>query len=422
VRVPRPERITLANGLKLVLIPRRGLPHLSLKLVVPAGSVAEPAERAGSAALLAALLTEGTPRLGANALHARLDALGAAVHAEALHDAAVVEAHLLSETAPEALALLGETVLDPALPERELERVRAETLDALEARGDEPANLADDRLALEIFGAAHPYGRLVIGSEMTLEEITRADLFALHAARYRPGGSVLVAAGDFDVDDFAALVERALAGWSGAAAPVGYPPLPAALASGRRVEEPWEDAAQAEIRIGTLGMRRDDPEWIAGAVANYILGGSTITGRLGANLREAKGWTYGARSGFAAAIQPGGWAAETAVDVAVADAAVREMLDEMRHMRDALVPAEELRRAKDALILSLPHAFETPGAVVNRFVTIETFGLPADYWERYAAAVEAVQAEDVARIAQRYFDAERAVQVMVGTPRAGEVG
>jgi zinc protease len=161
-------------------------------------------------------------------------------------------------------------------------------------------------------------------------------------------------------------------------------------------------------------MRRADADWIPAMVANYLLGGSTITGRLGANLREEKGWTYGVRSGFAASLQPGGWTIDTAVDVEVVDDALREIAIELERFLAGPVPDEELQRAKQALILSLPRAFETPGRVVSRLGTVEAFGLPADYWERYPDAIRAVTAEEVLRVAREHFAPADLVRVVVG--------
>jgi zinc protease len=167
--------------------------------------------------------------------------------------------------------------------------------------------------------------------------------------------------------------------------------------------------------VAGLGMQRNHPDWVAAAVANYLLGGSTITGRLGANLREDKGWTYGVRSGFAAALQPGGWSIETAVDVEVVPRALEEIFSELERFRSEAVPDAELRRAKDALTLSLPRAFETAGRIVSRFATVEAFGLQSDYWETFAERVEAVTSEEITRIARTYFEPERLVVVVVGS-------
>jgi zinc protease len=414
-RLPAPERWTLANGLRVVAIRRAGLPQVVLRLVAPAGSAADPPEHPGTASLVGSLLTEGTRTLTADELNARIDGLGAAVEVSVGHDFAEIEAVLLSETLAEGVALLAEIATRPSFPEAETERVRAEALDALVARLDEPANVADDRAALEVFGADHPYGRPSFGTAEGIGAVPREALARLHAERYRPGGSFLVVAGEFDAAELRGALDSAFGAWAGEAAPLVYPaepPVPAE--AGRVLFARWEEAAQSEIRVGGGGLHRRSPDWVAGAVANYILGGSTITGRLGANLREDKGWTYGVRSAFSAGLAPGGWMVETAVDVEVAPDAVREIEGELRRMTEEPVADGELRRAKDALILSLPRAFETPAGLAARYAALEAYGLPRDYWERNPAEVEAVTADDVLRIARRCFDPARVVRVVVG--------
>ncbi len=414
-RVPRPERWVLSNGLRVAAVARRELPQVALRLVVPAGSAADPAAHPGTAALVGALLTEGTAAFGAEALNARIDALGASAHVQVGHDFAEVDLVLLSETLSEGLELFAEIVASPAFPAAEVERIRAETLDALEARLDEPANVADDRVSLEVYGEGHPYGRLTSGTPKAVGAVPREALVAFHAARYRPEGSVLVAAGDFDPDDLHALLERCLSDWEGVTPLLAVPPTPSLpVGAGRHAVVRWPDAAQGEIRLAGVGMERRSPDWIPAAVANHLLGGSTITGRLGANLREDKGWTYGVRSGLAAALRAGGWIVETAVELEVVEAAVAEILAELERFAGEPVSAEELRRAKDAMILSLPRAFESPGRIVSRFGTLEAFGLETDYWERFPERVEAVTPEEVLRLANEYFHPHRLVRVVVG--------
>ena len=414
-RVPVPERYELDNGLRVVAAPRAAVPQVVLRLVLPAGSVADPAEHPGAASLVGHLLTEGTTSMSADELNARLDLLGAALHPHVGHDFAEVEAVFLSETLEEGVSLFADVVTRPAFPAAETERVRAESLDALVARLDEPANVADDRTALEVFGAGHPYGHPSFGTEAGIASVPREALAAFHAARYLPRGAFLVATGDFDPAELRRLLESAFAEWAGESPRVAYPPSPELPAlAGRVVYAAWPDAAQSEIRIAGLGMPRSSPDWVAGGVANFILGGSTITGRLGANLREDKGWTYGARSSFTAGLAPGGWGADTAVDVEVTADAVREMLAEMRRLMDEPVGEEELRRAKDALILSLPRVFETPSGVASRLATLEAYALPRDLWDRFPALVEAVTADDVRRIARRHFNPDHVVRVVVG--------
>ena len=414
-RMPVPERWTLANGLRVMAIPHSGLPQVVLRILLPAGAAADPLGFAGTASLVGALLTEGTRMRSAEALNKAIDQLGASIEVDVGQDFAAADCVLLSETLPEMLPLLAEVLTAPLFPRTELERVRAETLDALAARQDEPAQVADDRTAREIFGAHHPYGRSVLGVPGQIRNIEPEALQSFHFRHYRPEGSVLLAAGDFDPMSFRKELETAFAGWEGTATQLQYPSLsPSPPAAGKQVRVPWQDAAQAEVRIAGRGLPRASQDWIPAAVANYILGGSTITGRLGANLREEKGWTYGARSGFGAAVQPGGWVADTAVDIEVAEAAVHEMLMEIRRLADEPVAKKELQRAKDALILSLPRAFETPGRILGRWGTQVAFGLSEDYWMRFAQRVDELSAAEVLRVARLQFNPDRLIRVVVG--------
>jgi zinc protease len=418
-RVPRPERWIMDNGLRVVALSRAGVPQLSMRLLVPAGSSADPVGYPGTAALVAALLTEGAGDLTAETLNARLDLLGASLGAQVGHDYAEVDLTALAETLVPAVELLALVVTRPTFAEAETERVRAETLDSLDARLDEPANVADDTVSASLFGEHHPYGRLTSGTPEGVEAVPREHLVEFHSQHFRPEGSILIVAGDFDPATLRSTLDRELGGWSGRSADaVGLTAVPRPLRAGERIVVPWEDAAQGEIRVAGIGMERAHPDWVPAAVANYLLGGSTITGRLGANLREDKGWTYGVRSGFAAALLPGGWSVETAVEVEVVERAVEEIFREMERFRTEAVPPAELRRAKDALTLSLPRAFETAGRIVARFATLEAFGLAEDYWDRFVDRIEAVDPDEVARIAATYFAPEQMVTVVVGSADA----
>lgn len=411
-RVPHAERWTLSNGLRVVAVPHGVLPQVGLKLLLPTGSAADPAGMRGLAALTGALLLEGTERSSADSINLRLDSLGASLSVSTSHDFTQVEMLLLAETLREGLDVLGEVLTAPSFPEREMERHRAEMIDALEARLDEPANVADDRVSTALFGEAHPYGHLSTGTVEGIRAITREAVLDFHARYLRPRGATLVVAGAFEPRDLELVAERVFAAWEGTAAVharIGTPPE----ARASRVDVPWDGATQAEIRVAALGLARTSPDWVPASVANYLLGGSTITGRLGLNLREEKGWTYGVRSGFSAGVQPAGWVVDTAVERDVAEAALAEILREIEQVVDGGVAAAELERAKEAMILSLPRAFETPSRVIGRFATIEAYGLGERYWQEFPVRVESVGLDEVRRIAQEHFDPARLVKVVV---------
>lgn len=415
--VPLPERFALDNGLRVLALHRSAFPQIAIRLVIPAGSVADRPEAPGAASLVSGLITEGTESLQGIALHERIDSLGASLGARAGHDFTEIDLGLLSETLASGLALLAEVVIRPSFPDSEIERIRAESIDALEARLDEPANVADDAASDAVFGPAHPYARLPLGTIEGVRALRRSSLAAFHALHYRPQGSILVIAGDLSGVSLRTELEATLGSWEGISPAIDYPdPSERCVKAGELVNIVEEGAAQGEIRVAGPGMARNSADWVPGIVANYVLGGSTITGRLGSNLREQKGWTYGVRSGFAAGIRPSGWTVDTAVGAEVAADAIREIRQELHAMVDAPISTDELERAKDSLILSLPRAFETPSRIVSRFATLEAFGLEPDYWSEFADRVRGVTTDQVQEMSRRYFDPNAMVSVAVGPP------
>jgi zinc protease len=296
-----------------------------------------------------------------------------------------------------------------------LERIRAEVLDALDARHDEPANVADDSTAEAVFGKKHPYGRLPIGTAAGVRALRRDDLVAYHAERYTPSSSVLVIAGDIDPAGIRARLEATLGLWEGPTViNTDAPAIHRAAAAGAFLSVSWEEAAQSEIRFAGVGLPRTSPRWMAAIVANYILGGSTITGRLGANLREDKGWTYGVRSSFAGGIRAAGWVVDTAVGAEATHDAMNEISAELYRLVEEPVSPEELSRAREAMILSLPRAFETPTRIVSRIATLDAFGLPDDYWDTFPVKIAEVSVDDVQEIARDFFTPGELVRVAVG--------
>ena len=413
--IPPALRWRARSGLRVVAIPSPALPVVSVRLVLPsAGASADPAGAPGTASLVTALIGEGTQEHDPDALNEIIDALGVALEAHASHDVAEVSLSSLPEVLDEALPLLAEVARSPSFPDDQVDRARGEVLDALEARSDDPGTVADDTAAASVFGPDHPYGRPVDGTREGVADLTPSDLRDFHAARYRPEGAVLLVAGPIEEFALRPLVDRAFAEWSGSMPPPAAPKC--GKVSGREVRREW-DGGQAEIRLATAGIPRTSERWITAAVTNYLLGGSTITGRLGANLREEKGWTYGAGSALNPARGAGIWMAATAVEATVANEAVRVMLEEVRRLGSEPVTAYELRTAQDALVLSLARAFETVEARTARFASIDVFGLEEDYWERLTHRVRAVSAADVREMARTLLDPDRLIRVVVGAPQ-----
>jgi zinc protease len=416
-RFPRFERRTLPNGLRLIVAPVRKLPVVSVLAVVDAGATADPAGREGLAMLTARALTEGTASLDAVALTDRVERLGTAVDAGADWDAAVVSLTALTHRLEEAFALFAEVLTRPAFPEREVERLKAERLAELLQLRAEPRGLADEMFARFTYAASSRYARPDGGDEASVAALARDDVAAFHAARYRPGATTVVVAGDVSADDAERLAAAALGAWSGE--PPARPAVDDAPATReRRVHVVVkEDAPQSELRLGHVGVSRRHPDYFPVTVMNAILGG-LFNSRVNMNLRERHAYTYGAHSGFDWRVAAGPFGVSTAVKSDVTDAATREVLHEIDRMRAEPVAPDELSLATSYLDGVFPIRYETTSALAGALANLVIYGLPEDYFDTYRDRVRAVTAEQVLDAARRHLRPDELQVVVVGDPAA----
>ncbi len=410
---PGVARTTLGNGLRVHVAPMAGRGLVTASLAIRRGAADEPAELGGAAVLAARALTEGTEVRDAIALVEAAERLGASLHAEAGWDATSVGVDVPASRLAAALELLTEVVRQPAFPEAEVTRLREERLtDLLQVKAD-ARRRADEAYIAAIYAPASPYHRPSGGVEATVAGLDAAALRATHATHAAPGDAVLVVAGDVDPLGVVRVAEALLGDWSsaaGAAAPIDDR---AALATRevRVVHHPG--AVQTEMRVGHPGLPRRHPDFHAVAVMSAILGG-LFNSRLNMKLREEKGYTYGAAAGFDLRRARGPFTARAAVHTAATVPALQDLLAELDRIREAPVGDAELRAARDYLVGVFPLRFETPGPVAGSLAGLFVHGLPDDELGRYRAAIEAVTADDVLRVAREHLRPERAAIVLVG--------
>ena len=409
--LPRFERHTLPNGLRVEHAERRGLPEVSLHLVLECGAGVEPPALGGLGELTARLLTAGTPGRDAIDMARWLDRLGVGYRATVGYAVGAVSMHFLSEVFEDALEFLAATILDSGFPEHEVERIRRERIDEIERQADDPATVAGLAAIAELYGD-RLYGRPVAGTGATVSKIGPRAVREFHAARYRPGGALLIACGDLDRERLMSAAETLFGGWSGETARVPAPETPAPRANDLiLIDRPG--SAQSEIRVATVGAPYNSADHYAIIVANAILGG-LFNSRINLNLREDKGWTYGARSSFRFRRGAGPFVARTAVECARTGPAFEEILGEIETMRTTPVTADEMKLARNALTLSLPLQFETAVQICGKVSRQRVFGLADDYWETYRSRIEAVTADEVREVCRRYLDPDRLTLLAVG--------
>ncbi len=413
LRLPDFERHTLSNGLRVWIAPRHALPEVSIRLIVEAGAALDPPSRCGAAELTGRLLSEGAGPRSAPRMAEWLDRLGASFTVSASYDVTVVSMHLLNDVLEGALDYLVTAVREPTFAEAETDRVRQERLDEIERDGDEPAIVAKRQLIAAIYGP-HPYGRPSAGLYESVMSLTAADVRDFHAGCYRSRDAALIVGGDVDPPKLLAGLDARFGDWQPGAAAVELPSVPdSPVRPGRPLVVDRPGSPQAEIRLGSIGAPFRTDDLYAIMVANSVLGG-LFNSRINMNLREDKGWTYGARSSFEFRRQAGPFIIRTAVETGVTADAIGELLGEVERLRTEPPTEEEMRLAKNALVLSLPRQFETVHQVTAKQARLVTFGVPLDFWTRYASRVEAVSRDEVTEVIDRYLTTDSLVILVVG--------
>ncbi|HEY4561516.1 MAG TPA: pitrilysin family protein [Thermoanaerobaculia bacterium] len=412
-RFPPFLRSRLPNGLAVVAARLAGLPLVSLELIAPAGAQYEPEGRAGTATLTAGLLDEGTARRSALEIAATAERLGGYLLTGADWDVGYLTTGLLASHCREGLDLLAEIAATPTFPDNEVERLRGLRTSELVRRRQDPAALADDRFQREVYrGSA--YAQPLYGTEESVARLERASLVSFYQGHYGFAGSTLLAVGDFAPED---LLREAEAAFGTAGPPGPAParpeirPLPLEGLRVHLVDRPG--AAQTELRVGHVGVPRTHPDYLPLLVANTLLGGK-FTSRINLNLRERHGYTYGASSRFSSRQGPGPFTVQAGVETAAAAAAAREVLHEMRRVREDLVEPEELAETAGYIIGVFPYSLQTVGDVTRRLETMNVFGLPDDYYDHYLERIAAVTREEIREVARRHLDPERTAVVAVG--------
>jgi predicted Zn-dependent peptidase len=415
---PEIRRRTLDNGVHVCTIEHHEVPLISYFVLMPVGSSQDPGGHPGLAAITGDLLDEGSGDLDALAVHEALGRLGAHLDTEIGADATLLEMTTLEQHATRALDLLASMVQAPRLEQRDFERVRDLRLNRLTQLRDLPPAVAD-RVFTNLLYREHPYGHLPIGTEESLRSLALDDVAAFHQRAYVPEHATVIAVGDAPHDRLAGLVESAFASWkrdgvapgrlvdpSSLSAPIDPP---ARLATVHRA-----GAAQSELRIGHVGLPRSTPDYHAVLVLNMILGGQFVS-RLNMNLREDKGYTYGARTSFEFRRGPGPFVFQTSVQSAVTADAVREVLSELQAIRhDRPVTTEELVLGRAALTRGYPRNFETAEQLGRGAAQLALYGLPDDYFTTFVPNVLSVDASDVTRVAKEHIDPDRLLTVIVG--------
>jgi zinc protease len=410
VQFPPFREIALPNGMALLLVENHAQPALAVSLSFRAGSAYDPAEKEGTAALVAELLTKGTPTRSAEQIAAEIEGVGGSVGASAGDDFLTVSTDVLSDHADLAFTLLGDVVRRATFSDQEVELARTRFLSSLEVALSQASNVAARAFEKEIYGR-NPYGRNT--SVASYKAITRNDIVAFAGQRLRPGGALLVVSGDITLPQARALATQAFGTWRGAAAPTpAFPAVPAKRSTDiLLVNRPG--SVQSNIVIGNTTFLPTDTGYYPARIATHVLGGGSDS-RLFMILREQKSWTYGSYASLRRNRGLGSWQATFEGRTEVTDSALAELLHQVDRVRTETIPDSELVAAKGFLVGSFPLTIETPQQIAQVVTTARLLGLPSDYIQRYRERLAAVSGARARAAAQRAFKRDALTIVVVG--------
>jgi predicted Zn-dependent peptidase len=410
--IPRSERFTLPNGLAVHLIEDRTLPWIRMTAYLDAASLYEPADKTGLAALTGRMLRHGgIAGKRPDEVDADLDFMASSVVSSIGDEAATVSMKALTRHFRATLEIFAGVLTAPTFDEGRFRQAVNEFIETLRRQNDNPRELADRELRQAIY-AGHPLGRHPTAE--TVGAVSRTDLVEFHRRWFHPDRAILAVAGDIGRRELEEALLDVFAKWppGGNPAPQIAPPSPTEKPAVRHIQR---EIVQAAIRMGHLGIDKDNPDLYALRVMDFILGAGGFNSRLMRRVRSDEGLAYSVWSGFDIGRRfPGPFTAGTETRSATTGRTIGLMREIMTGMTRREVTAQELTLAKESIVNAFVFGFTDAERVVAQRARIEFFGYPAGYLEGYRDRIAAVTAADVLRVARTYLHPERMVTVVVG--------
>lgn len=413
IRMPKVERATLPDGLKVILVEDHEFPVVEMRILVRGGKVAEPQGKAGLSELFGQVhRTGGTRSMDGDRVDEFLERIGAKIESSVSDAYGTLSAKMLKENLNDVLPLYVEFLSEPDFAEDKVELAKTHLYGVIARRNDEVMGLARREILKVIYGAASPYARQFEYADV--DGLTREDLLAFHRTYYRPDNAVLAVWGDFDTAAMKDRLARAFAGWKAEGPrpeipePFLFPPEP----SIHYIEK--KDVEQTFLFAGHLGLRQDDPDFPAVNMLSEILGGS-MASRLFTQIRTLKGLAYGAGGYMVPAYDhPGVFYFYTSTKPSTTAEALKTLLEELNRIRTEPVTEEELDRAKQGYLNAYAFEFDSTSKIVNRLLTYDFYGYPPDFNTRLKDAIEKVTREDVLHAAKKHLHVDQLAILAIG--------
>jgi zinc protease len=411
---PQVQTATLSNGTKLLLVEKHTLPLIQANIVFKSGWASDPVDKPLTARLTAELMDEGTKTRNALQISEDARSIGAMVGSSSSMDGSTVSVNVLKKNLDQGLAQMTDVLLNPTFPKDELDRQKKSYLARLMQEKKEPGALANKAFAKLMYGPGHPYATTGTGTEASINALTREDLEAFYKANFVPNNAAIIVVGDLTLAEATEKFEKALKDWKPGTPTVREIPDPQPLKATKIVIVDKPGAPQSVIFVGNPGIKRSDPDVYGLNVINNTLGG-TFGSRLNQNLREQKGYTYGAHSAFVTRRGTGVFVASSMVKTDVTDKAVTEFVKELKDITGTRpLSDKELKESKDNLIKGYPQNFDSYNAIAGYLNGNYLYDLPATEWSDYPAKTTAINAEMAASVAKKHIQPDALLIVIVG--------
>ena len=411
ILIPTPRETTLANGLRVVVVDDSRLPLVSYRLAFRVGGAFDPPEIPGLTDLLAGLLPEGTESKTSREIADEVARIGANLSAGANSDYTIIAASALAQFNDPIMGLMAEVILEPSFPENEVELAKQNTKESLRQQRAQPSFLASEMVSRVMFGD-HPYS-VVAPTPESIDRVTRDQFVRFHRAKLVPNNGVFIVVGDIRYDEILNRIESLFSTWQRGEDVVANFPAPPVRTRRTAYLVDRPGSAQSNIVIANSGIIRTSPDYFPLLLMHTVLG-ANASSRLFMNLREDKGYTYGAYSNLDARRTAGTFRAMAEVRTPVTGDSLKEFFYELDRIRNERVSDKEIADAKSYLTGVFPIRLETQEGLTDQLVQIKMLNLPDDYLQNYRDRVNAVTGEEIQRVAQKYVQTDKAALIVVG--------
>ena len=401
----------MPNGLTLVVVEDARLPLVSYRLAFRIGGAFDPPQLPGLTDLLAGLLPEGTESKTSKQIAEEVARMGASLSAGANSDYTIVAASALAQFNDPILDLMAEVVLEPSFPENEVELAKQNTKESLRQQRAQPSFLASEMVSRVMFGE-HPYS-VVAPTPESIDRSAREEFVNFHRSKLVPNNAVFIVVGDIRYEQILSRVESLFSTWQRGEDVVANFPAPPVRTKRTAYLIDRHGSAQSNIVIANSGINRTSPDYFPMMLMHTVLG-ATASSRLFMNLREEKGYTYGAYSNLDARRSAGTFRATAEVRSAVTGDSLKEFFYELNRIRREPVSEKEISDAKSYLTGVFPIRLETQEGLTDQLVQIKMLNLPDNYLQNYRDRVQAVTVQDIQRVAEKYVKPDEAALIVVG--------